>query len=71
MPMSFTRAIRRTYENLLPHSSEMELGEGLRCRVLSLEKVIEVKRSIGRPKDLAALPVLLATLDEIRRKATS
>jgi hypothetical protein len=35
--------------------------------VLALHELIEVKRRAGRPKDLAALPVLEATLDEIER----
>jgi hypothetical protein len=52
---------------LLAYTTSMKLGEGLVCHVLQLEKVIELKRAIGRPKDLAALPVLLATLDELRR----
>jgi hypothetical protein len=41
----------------------------VQCRALTLERVIEVKRRAGRPKDLAALPVLLATLDEIQRSS--
>jgi len=35
--------------------------------VLSLPRLIEVKEAAGRPKDLAALPTLRATLEEIRR----
>lgn len=54
------------YHELLPHSVELDLGDGLACRALGLEKLIEVKRRAGRPKDLAALPVLEATLDERR-----
>lgn len=36
-------------------------------RVLSLERVIEAKTRANRAKDRLALPILLATLDEIRR----
>jgi hypothetical protein len=36
-------------------------------RVLGLERLIAVKASAGRPKDRAVLPVLLATLDELRK----
>ena len=57
------------YDDLLPDAIEMDLGEGRRCRVLALAKLIEVKRQAGRPKDLAVLPVLTATLDEINRRA--
>lgn len=56
-----------TYEHLLPDSIELDLGEGLRCRVVKLERLIAIKTRAGRPKDLAALPTLHATLDEIRK----
>ncbi|XXX72392.1 hypothetical protein WMF30_32570 [Sorangium sp. So ce134] len=36
-------------------------------RVLSLERLIEVKAKLTRPKDRAMLLVLQATLDEKRR----
>jgi hypothetical protein len=36
--------------------------------VLGLARLIEVKEAVGRPKDLAALPVLRATLDEASRR---
>src|SRR5262249_15524779 len=39
------------YANLLPDTSAVEIF-GLRCRVLSLPRLIEVKRAAGRPKDL-------------------
>jgi predicted nucleotidyltransferase len=55
------------YEELLPDSTVIDLGDGLRCRALLLERVIEIKQRAARPKDLAALPVLRATLDELRR----
>ena len=35
--------------------------------VLRLDKMIELKRQLGRPKDLAVLPVLEATLKERMR----
>jgi hypothetical protein len=37
-------------------------------RVLELSRIIEVKQAAGRPKDLAVLPLLRATLDEIRKR---
>jgi hypothetical protein len=54
----------RGYEQLLGLSVEMKLAGGLTVRVLSLPALIEAKTRSGRPKDLAALPVLRATLDE-------
>jgi predicted nucleotidyltransferase len=55
------------YEELLPHSSEMEIGEGIRVRVLDLEKLIEIKEQLGGEKDRAMLPVLRRTLEEKRK----
>ncbi|NIM01103.1 MAG: hypothetical protein GTO30_03420 [Acidobacteria bacterium] len=40
--------------------------EDLTCRILSLERLIEVKKRAGRPKDLAVLPLLEATLARSR-----
>ena len=58
----------RGYEQLLGLSVEMRLAGGLTVRVLSLPALIEAKTRSGRPKDLAALPVLRATLDETQRR---
>jgi hypothetical protein len=58
----------RGYEQLLGLSVEMMLAGGLTMRVLSLPALIEAKTRSGRPKDLAALPVLRATLDETKRR---
>jgi hypothetical protein len=56
-----------TYAELVGQSSPMELGEGLTIPVLELSKLIELKRNAGRPKDLAVLPVLEATLELTRK----
>ena len=56
----------RGYEDLLPHSDEIEIGH-LRLRVLSLEKLIEVKEEMGFEKDKAILPILRQTLLEKRK----
>jgi hypothetical protein len=58
----------RGYEDLLGQTVEMRLAGGLTVRVLSLPALIEAKERAGRPKDLAALPVLKATLDETKRR---
>lgn len=58
----------RTYEDLLPHTTEMDVGENVRVRVLDLETLIEVKEQTGGEKDKAALPILRALLREKRLK---
>lgn len=58
----------RRYEDLLPHAGEMDLGDGLRVRVLDLETLIATKEETGREKDMAALPLLRSVLAEARRK---
>ena len=57
----------RRYEDLLPESEEMDLGEGVRTRVLKLEALIAVKKGTARDRDLAVLPLLERTLEERRR----
>jgi hypothetical protein len=59
----------RRYEDLLPLTVEMVLSEGRTVRVLSLHALIDAKERAGRPKDLAALPVLRATLEELKRRS--
>jgi hypothetical protein len=49
---------------LLPSSRTIVLAGGRTIAVLELAALIEIKRRTARPKDLAALPVLEATLDE-------
>ena len=58
------------YDDCLAHSDETELF-GHRLRVLSLEKLIDAKRSAGRTKDLLALPELEAILEYQRAKRDS
>jgi hypothetical protein len=57
------------YDELLAQTVEMRLSGGLTVRVLGLPALIEAKERAGRPKDLAALPVLRATLDELKRSS--
>jgi hypothetical protein len=56
------------YEELAPHSETLALGEGLEALVVSLARLIELKQAAGRPKDQLALPILRATLEELRRR---
>lgn len=49
----------RGYDELLPRSTEID-ASGLRVRVVDLSTLIEIKRSTGRARDAAVLPLLLA-----------
>lgn len=51
------------YERLLPDSVELSIF-GKTCRCLTLEKLIEVKRAAGRPKDFSAVAELEALREE-------
>lgn len=55
------------YEEILPDTVMVEDRVGS-LRVLGLARLIAVKGRAGRPKDRAVLPVLVAALDEQRRK---
>jgi predicted nucleotidyltransferase len=62
-----TIARERTYDDLLPHSVELQLQIGLCVRILDLETLITTKEETGRDKDKAVLPVLRRTLEERRQ----
>jgi predicted nucleotidyltransferase len=55
-----------TYEKLLPFTSEVTVA-GLSCRVVTLERLIHLKRAAGRPKDLEVVAELQALLEEQRK----
>jgi len=55
------------YHDLLTHSIELDIGEGLRIRVLDLETIIAIKEELGGEKDRAVLPILRRTLEEKRK----
>lgn len=52
----------------LEHSRELEV-DGVRVRVLELDRIIASKRASNRPKDLAALPALELALSVLAKKA--
>jgi len=54
------------YDELLPYSEEMVLF-GVICRVVTLERLIQLKRAAGRPKDFEAIAELQLLLDEQRK----
>lgn len=56
-----------SYQDLLPHSTEVDIGGGTRIRVLNLEKLIEIKEELGGEKDRAMLPLLRRVLEEKRK----
>jgi hypothetical protein len=58
----------RTYEDILAHTVPMDLDADVTLRVLDLEEYIGMKERARRPKDLAALPALRATLEEMRKR---
>jgi predicted nucleotidyltransferase len=53
-----------SYQDLLPHTVEMDIGDGVRVRVLDLATIIAVKEELGSEKDLAVLPLLRRALKE-------
>jgi hypothetical protein len=55
-----------TYEQLLPFTEELE-AFGTTCRVVTLERLIQLKRAAGRPKDLETIAELQALLEERRK----
>jgi hypothetical protein len=59
-----------SFEQLLPFSQELETF-GVRCRFVTLEKLIQLKRAEGRPKDPEAIAELQALLEERQRGTSS
>lgn len=51
------------YRDLLPHSQVVQ-AFGVSCRRASLERLIQMKRAAGRPKDFEVLAQLQALLEE-------
>ncbi len=55
-----------TYQQLLPSTLEVT-ALGVTCRCVTLDRLIQLKRAAGRPKDLEAIAELQAILDERNR----
>lgn len=55
-----------TYEQLLPSTQEVTVS-GLTCRCVTLDRLIQLKRAAGRPKDLEAIAELQTILEERTR----
>jgi len=58
----------RSYQDLAPHATQIDVADGLVVRVLDLETQIATKEEAGREKDRAMLPILRRTLEESRRR---
>ena len=56
------------FEDLLPHSADLRIDDETAIRVLNMEKIILLKEELRGDKDLAVLPLLRQTLNEIRKK---
>ena len=54
------------YEQLRSETIKIEVG-GVQCLCLGLERLIEVKRAAGRPKDLEVIAELQQILSETRQ----
>jgi len=52
------------YGQLLHETVELEIGGGIKVRVLSLERLVKTKEETGQEKDKAVLPVLRRLLEE-------
>jgi len=59
----------RDYDALLPKTTPMQL-EGRTILVLQLDELLEIKKRAGRPKDLAMVPYIEATLEELARQTS-
>jgi predicted nucleotidyltransferase len=62
-----TLTAERGYAELLPHTVELAIGEGLRVRLLDLKTLIILKEELARDKDQLVLPILRRTLEEKRK----
>jgi predicted nucleotidyltransferase len=58
-----------TYEQLLPFTVAIH-AYGVTCRCVTLERLIQLKRAAGRPKDLEVIAELQALLEERRKLDT-
>lgn len=58
-----------SYEALAP-STEVIRAFGIECRLLDLNRLIEVKRAVGRPKDFETVAELEIIREERRRRGT-
>jgi hypothetical protein len=66
LDICFTLSGTRGYDDLRREASRQQLDRGLTVAVASLRDVIRSKEAAGGDKDLAQLPLLRRTLEQIR-----
>jgi hypothetical protein len=67
LDISFFPSGTQGYEDLIRDAGPVEAYAGLTVQVASLADVIRSKQAANRPKDIAQLPLLRQTLEEIRK----
>jgi hypothetical protein len=70
LDIAFTPSGTRGYNDLRKEASRTRLALGVSVDVASLRDVIRSKEAAGRDKDLAQLPILRRTLEELRRRSS-
>jgi hypothetical protein len=60
-------ASKDRYEQMKEHAQTVDFGGNV-LFIASLEDIIRSKQAANRPKDIAVLPILELTLEEIRKK---
>jgi hypothetical protein len=70
LDICFTPSGTRGYRDLRREALRTRVGPGLSVSVASLRDVIRSKEAAGRDKDLAQLPLLRRTLEQIRERET-
>jgi hypothetical protein len=58
----------RSYEDLVDVSAVIDL-DGRPLRVIRLDELLQIKKRAGRPKDLAGIPYIEATIAELARQS--
>lgn len=69
LDIAFMPSGTRGYQDLHHEAKRIALAPRVRVEVASLRDVIRSKEAAGRDKDLAQLPILRRTLEELRRRS--
>jgi len=59
------------YQDLLPDSIDVDIGDGIRICVLTLDRLIRLKEDLAGEKDRVVLPILRRTLEEKNKSKDS
>jgi hypothetical protein len=70
LDICFAPSGTRGYRDLRREALRTRIGPGVSVSVASLRDVIRSKEAAGRDKDLAQLPLLRRTLEQIRERQT-